>query len=192
MLTKVTSKEFEGLVNPYTGEPMTVYMNVRSTGSVLFTCPDTFSTTDTADDTAALYDNWNRKNGVSGLKTGQPIVCAYTGKPLSVSRRFGKLCYSGGFDPHMFYPRSEFLYYAWMRDGVSKYPKPVKEDARVKSPTREGEVTDRQKAHANASAASLDEEKVHMIEKSMSKFKESIEGSSTVSMSTGRGHKRGK
>lgn len=192
MLTKVTSKDFEGLVNPYTGEPMTVYMKVRSGGKVLFACPDTYSTSDLEDDTASLYSKWNRKNGVSGLRTDQPIVCAYTGKPLSVMKRFGKVCYTGGFDPHMFYTRSEFLYYAWMRDGVSKFPEPVSGEARVKAPSRKGEVTEKQKAHAEASAASLDEEKVHMIENSMRKFKDSVEGSSTVSMSTGKGNKRGK
>lgn len=190
MLTKVTSKDFTGLVNPYTGEPMTVFM-LTGNGPVKFTCPKTFSTADLAGSDSELYDRWNRVNGVSGLKTGKPIACAYTGELLTPVTRFGQKCYSGGFDPHLFYSRSEFLHYAWMRDGVSKFPKPGPE-SRVKAPENEGEVTEKQKKHAEASAASLDDEKIHMIEKSVSKFKDTLEGSSTVSMSVPTKGRRGK
>lgn len=189
MLTKVTSQNFQGLTNPYTGEPMVVFMHVSPSG-VKFTCPDTFSTADPAETTGELYARWNRKNGVTGLRAGSPIACAYTGELLSQGTRFGKPCYTGGFDPHMFYSREEFLYYAWMRDGKSPYPKPVNDNTRAKAPTREGEVTERHRAHAEAEAPKLDEEKVHMVEASMSKFKGSIEGSHTVSMHTSS--KRGK
>lgn len=182
MMTKVTSRDFQGLTNPYTGEPMVVFM-LTSPAGVRFTCPDTFSTADSAETTADLYNAWNRINGVSGFKTNKPIVCAYTGKPLSIAQSFGKPCYSGGFDPHLFYSREEFLYYAWMRDGVSKFPEPKKSDTRVKAPPREGEITERQKRHAETEAPSLDEEKIHMIEKSMLKHKDQLEQSSTVSMS---------
>lgn len=192
MLTKVTSEDFQGLTNPYTGKPMTVFM-LTGSGPVRFTCPDTFSTADLADTTAQLYDNWNRKNGVSGLRTGQTIRCAYTGELLSVKTRFGKVSYVGGFDPHRFYTREEFLYYAWMRDGKSKFPVPVKEESRVKAPSREGKVTEEQKCHADKEAPSLDDEKIHLVEASMKKHKDQLETSSTVSMSvSGRGNRRGR
>lgn len=192
MLTKVTSKDFEGLANPYTGDPMVVYM-LTGSGPVKFTCPDTFSTSDTADTVSALYDKWNRVNGVSGTRAGA-IRCAYTGELLSLGKRFGKPCYSGGFDPHRFYSREAFLYYAWMRNGVSKYPPPPENTARVKSPANEGEVTERQKEYADRSAPSLDEDKVHMVEKSLTPFKDRLEGSSTVSMHVGKtkGTRRGR
>lgn len=192
MLTKVTSKDFEGLTNPYTGEPMVVFMNVDGSSRVTFTCPDTYSTAAPAETTEKLYDLWNRINGVSGFKTNQPIKCAYTGELLSPSTSFGKPCYAGGFDPRRFYTREEFLYYAWMRDGVSKFP-PPEEVSRIKSTTREGEITERHKEHADQSAPSLDEEKIHMIEDSMAPFKDQLEGSSTVSMAVNKkGNRRGK
>lgn len=192
MLTKVTSEDFQGLTNPYTGKPMTVFM-LTGVGPVRFTCPDTFSTTDLADTPTELYDRWNRKDGVSGLRTGSLIQCAYTGEMLSVVQRFGKVSYAGGFDPHRFYTRDEFLYYAWMRGGKSKFPKPSQEDSRVKAPSREGQVTDRQREHAEREAPSLDEEKIHMVEASMKKHKDQMEKSSTVSMSvSGKGGRRGR
>ena len=189
MLTKVTSKDFQGLTNPYTGEPMVVFMHTSPSG-VKFTCPDTFSTSESAETPAELYARWDRKNGISGLRTGSRIVCAYTGEPLSIGNSFGKPCYVGGFDPRRFYTRDEFLYYAWMRDGKSPFPKPEPSGLRLKAPAREGEVTERQKQHAESEAPKLDEEKVHMIEKSMLKHKDNLERSSTVSMSTSS--KRGK
>lgn len=193
MLTEVTSNDFRGLVNPYTGEPMRVFMVTGGDGPVKFTCPDTFSTSDPAETSEALYAGWNRVNGVSGLKSGQLIKCAYTGELLGCATRFGKPRYTGGFDPHLFYSRDEFLYYAWMRDGVSKFPEPRGEDQRVKTPGRTGEVTERHKAHVDAQAPELDEEKIHMIEDSMKPFKDSLERSSTVSMAeTGKRGKRGR
>jgi hypothetical protein len=167
-------------------------MNIDGAGRVTFTCPDTYSTAAPAETTEKLYDLWSRINGVSGFKSGKPIKCAYTGEFLSPSTSFGKPCYEGGFDPRRFYTREEFLYYAWMRDGISKFPPPGKM-SRVKSPAREGIITERHKEHTEQSAPSLDEEKIHMIENSMAPFKDQLEGSSTVSMAVNKkGKRRGK
>lgn len=191
MLTKVTSTDFQGLINPYTGEPMTVFMVVSPKG-VKFTCPDTFSTADPAESPSELYRGWDRVNGVAGVKKGKKITCAYTGETLTIATRFGKPCYSGGFDPHRFYTRDEFIYYAKMRDGVSPVPPPSGVEQRVKAPPRSSEITERQQKHVDSMTPSLDDEKIHMIETSMSKMKDDLEKSSTVSMADTRRHGRGK
>lgn len=193
MLSRVTSNDFLGLVNPYTGKPMVVFMSVYPNSEPMFTCPDTYSTADRKTTREELYRGWNSVNGIEGGRHDKPIVCAYTGEPLAmVEAPDGSVYYKGGFDPHMFYTRDEFLYYATMRNGVAKRPKPSKERVRITGTVRRGAITDRMKKHADAAAVRLDEDDIHAVEKSMEKFKGDLPGSSTVSMSVPRGKKRGR
>ena len=89
MLTKVTSTDFQGLINPYTGEPMTVFMAVSPKG-VKFTCPDTFSTADPAESPSELYRGWDRVNGVAGVKKGKKITFTVDGKTVVMSVKEAK------------------------------------------------------------------------------------------------------
>ena len=181
-MIKVTSEDFARLVNPYTGKPMEVYMLVGA-GEPLFTCPETFSTSDVYRTTADLYGAWNTANGISGARSGMPVRCAYTGEPLSIVETQDGFCYSGGFNPHMFHTRDEFLRLATMRDGVQSYFPP--EAARITTPPPKPEVTEAARRHAEAAAPSLDDEKVHMIEASAKRHGEKLV-SSMVSMNTNR------
>lgn len=192
MITKATSDDFRGIVNPYTGKEMVVMMNVSESGSVMFFSPDTYSTSERTKSPEECYRLWNRVNGVSGGRSGSPIVCAYTGKPLSVVHTPLGCYFSGGFDPHLFHSREDFLFYATMRGGVPKRPRQTA-PVRVTSVPREPVVTSRAKAHAEKAAPRLDEDRVHMVEKSLAPFKDSLPGSSTVSMSiNGKKRKVGK
>lgn len=189
MITKATSDDFANIVNPYTGKPMEVFMNVADDGQVTFFSPDTYSPSDRFDTAELCYRKWSRINGVENRKAGKPICCAYTGEALAlVPSAFGGFHYVGGFDPHVFHSREEFLYYATMRDGVATREAPGGSEsfARVKVPTREGRITDAAKKHADDAAPKLDTEKMHMIENSLKPFKNDLPGSSTVSMSVTR------
>ena len=121
---KVTADEFRELRNPYTGEPMDVWMLVGAGPVPLFHCAEgEYATQDrfpTAEEAALA---WSRRDGVEGMAS-PPFVCAYTGEVLSASQDEGGFAFSGGFNPKMLYPRDEFLYRAAMRDGVSPFPKP--------------------------------------------------------------------
>lgn len=117
-----TSEEFAGLTNPYTGEPLRVKMVIAQGGVVFFHDPDTYSTTQPFGSVAEAHRQWSRVDGVFGCRPdGEPAKCAYTGELLT-PRDDGS--YSGGFDPTVFHTREEFLYFATMRDGKSKYPAP--------------------------------------------------------------------
>jgi len=164
---------------------MVVMMNVSPSG-VTFFSPDTYSTYERLPTPEACYRKWNRVNDIEGGRTGKPLKCAYTGDDLSVVHtEFG--CYfRGGFDPHMFYTREEFLYYATMRGGVSKYPKPDGKTCRVSTGPRKAHVTDAMVRHAEKEAPKLDDDKIHMVENALKPHRDIIPGSSTVSMSQGR------
>lgn len=144
-ILEVTSPEFSGLTNPYTGEPLGVKMMVPKSGAPLFFAPDTYSTTDRFPSRAEMVAAWNRVDGRSGLKDGRAFVCAYTGLPLRPKSNGEQAWFEGGFDPHRLMSRAEFLYFATMRDGFSIYPKPEGAPPRVTRPP--------QKAPAETSAA---------------------------------------
>lgn len=119
-----TGRAFADLTNPYTGERMLVQMLVTKSGEPRFFAPRGYSTSQRFGTRDDAYAAWARSEGVDGARAGQPLVCAYTGKPLVLCHDETGWWFDGGFDPRMFYSRSEFLYFATMRDGVSKYEKP--------------------------------------------------------------------
>lgn len=102
--------DYEGLDNPYTGEPMRVEMTMRANGlEPLFCAPDTFSpatfrTRAEMDRFMATVPDRNK--------------CAWTGRLMRLVELDGEVAYLGGFDPHVPTTRDEFLRQARMRDGV--------------------------------------------------------------------------
>lgn len=154
-----TGRDFEGLVNPYTGEPLAVGMIATPSGRCLFAAPDAYSTAWSFGSPGEAYDAWAREAGIAGVRRGQPIRCAYTGEALAPEETpDGRFRYRGGFDPNVFRPRAEFLYYATMRDGRAARPVPEPE-APVGAPsapsprvaTHETQLTDDAMRRAEAS-----------------------------------------
>lgn len=163
---RVTSSDFSGLTDAYTGAPMDVVMRVAATGP-LFVAPKATSPRDYCD---------------SGTP---PDVCPYTGEPFVARVIGGKTFLLGGFDPRVPRTREAFLYYATMRGGVSRLPAP--DAPRAEAPVRRGRVTKRHRTHADRRTPSLSDFHIHAVEKSLSRFKDYIPASPTVSMYTGRG-----
>ena len=189
MTTKVTSDAFAKLKNPYTGEPLAVQMTVVPGRDPMFSCPDTYSTADVYPSKEECIAAWDRKGGVSGLRTNQPIRCAYTGEALVLVKTALGWRFSGGFDPHMFYSRDEFLRLATMMDGKPGYVPPA-DRCRVVAVPPKAKVTDLMRKTAESRRASLDEGKVHELEGRMNGIGVRV-GSGVVSMSAGR-KKRGR
>ena len=190
MPTKVTSDAFAKLKNPYTGEPMVVQMTVLPGREPMFNCPDTYSTGDTVFPTRdECLAAWDRKDGVAGLRKGQPVRCAYTGELLALVFTELGWRFTGGFDPHLFYSRDEFLRLATMRDGKPGYVPPA-DRCRVVAVPPKAKVTDLMRKTAESRRASLDEGKVHELEGRMNGIGVRV-GSGVVSMSVGR-KKRGR
>lgn len=188
MTTKVTSDDFAKLKNPYTGEPLAVRMTVVPGRDPMFSCPDTYSTADVYPSKEECIAAWDRKGGVSGFRTNQPIRCAYTGEALALVKTALGWKFAGGFDPHMFYSRDEFLRLATMRDGTPGYV-PPKNRTRVTTVPPKATVTETMKRTADARKPTLDEEKVRELEGRLNKIGVRVNGGS-VSMSVGR-KKRG-
>lgn len=189
MTAKVTSEAFANLKNPYTGEPLAVQMTVVPGRDPMFSCPDTYSTADVYPSKEECISAWDRKGGVSGLRTNQPIRCAYTGEALAIVKTALGWRFSGGFDPHMFYARDEFLRLATMRDGTPGYV-PPKSNVRVTSVPPKARVTESMRRTADARKPSLDEEKISELEGRLNKIGVRV-NSGSVSMSAGR-KKRGR
>lgn len=189
MVYDCDSIRFRGLKNPYTGEHVRVKMVVMKNGSARFCAPDTYSPSEIFPTAKEAFRHWNRVDGVEGLKTDKPVVCAFTGHPLSPRRTEDGFCYSGGFNPHLLYDRDTFLYYMHMRDGVSDLPPPDgKEPSRVVQPPVQGRVTRRMKKHAEEMQCELTDEALSMAEKTLNDIEAKgikLERSSTVSMSKG-------
>lgn len=183
MVFDCSGPRFGAMKNPYTGEIIRVKMSTSSTGAIRFFAPDTYSPTNVYPTAKEAYRNWNRVNGVEGVKDGKPIVCAYTGRPLHLVKTDDGFCYEGGFNIHLMYDRPTFLHFATMRDGVSEYPEPSPEE-RVGAPAPKGRITKRQAKHADEMKTELTEEGVRTAEGIMKELKGKfgIEGSSTVSM----------
>lgn len=189
MTTKVTSDDFAKLKNPYTGEPLAVQMTVVPGRDPLFSCPDTYSTADVYPSKEECISAWDRKGGVSGLRTNQPIRCAYTGEALALVKTVLGWKFAGGFDPHMFYSRDEFLRLATMRDGKPGYV-PPKSRMRVTAVPPKASVTETMKRTADARKPTLDDGKVRELEGRLNKIGVHV-NSGSVSMSAGR-KKRGR
>ena len=97
--------------------------------------------------------------------------------------------FDGGFDPHMFYSRDEFLRLATMRDGMPEYV-PPKNRMRVTAVPPKAKVTETMWRTADARKPSLDEVKVRELEGRLNKIGVHV-NSGSVSMSVGR-KKRGR
>lgn len=183
----VTSRDFDGITNPYTGEPMVVKMVVGCGPEPLFHAPDTYSPNDVQSTTKLLYELWSRVDGRQGLRTGQP-KCAYTGKPLTVTEFAGGYHFTGGFDPRMLLPRGEFLYYATMRDGRATMPEPNPIE-RVTKPKDETKPSEAQISHAESVTPGVSQESIELAEKQIEKHRDELP-LPTKTGYTGRGKRR--
>lgn len=126
-LIECKSEVFAGLTDPYTGLKLRVMMLPMKDGRVLFSSPSAYSTRQTYPTAKEAYNAWARESGIGGVRTGGRIRCAYTGEDLVLKHNDLGWYYEGGFDPNRFVPRAEFLYFASMRNGESKFPKPTPE-----------------------------------------------------------------
>lgn len=125
-----TGPNFRNILNPYTGEAMKIKMLVTPKGALYF-APDTYSTTQSFDSVAEARRQWSRIDGVYGCRKSDDVArCAYTGEVLTPQDDGS---YLGGFDPTMFHPLAEFLYFATMCDGIPTREKP-EEVSRVEKP----------------------------------------------------------
>ena len=160
MLYECSGPSFRDIKNPYTGEQMPVKMLVAPGGRLLFASPGAYHPGGSPQGTArAAFRLWDREDGVEGVRSARgPVVCAWTGRPLSPMKTADGWVYSGGFDPTAFRPRDEFLYYATMRAGKATRPAPAPEAARIDQPPRRGEVTDGMRRGAEERGAEPDEE----------------------------------
>lgn len=183
----VTSREFEGIVNPYTKEEMRVRMVVGCGPEPLFHAPDTFSTNDLQESTKRLYELWSRVDGRQGIRTGSP-KCAYTGEPMTVTEFDGGYHFIGGFNPKVLMTRDEFLYYATMRNGVSKYPKPSAL-ARVTKSTDSVKPSESQKRHAESVTPGVSQESIDVATANIEKHKDELP-LPTKTGYTGKGKRR--
>lgn len=192
MLTyKCSGPVFEGLKCPYTGKPLQVVMHVTSRGRAYFSAPDAYSTACVYKSPKEAYRAWNHVDGVEGLKDGQPLVCAYTGKPLVLKRSDDGFCYDGGFDPRALLSREQFLHFATMRGGKS----PVSlETSRVDMPKREGKITENMRKHADEQRTELSDDSVKIAENILQANKDILpSGPATISVDrSGIGGKGGK
>lgn len=162
---RAESPEFTSLTDAYTGERLDVFM-VATPDGPKFCAPDAES-----------------PRRVWTVEEPPMRTCPYTGEALTLHHLPSGWLMIGGFDPRLPRAREEFLYYATMRNGKSRYPKPS--GLRAEATLRVGRVTRRQWAHADKAQPRIDEFHVHSIEKSLAPFKGDIPGSSTVSMYTG-------
>ena len=175
--------DFDGLKNPYDGERLAVKMLVRPGGEPLFAAPGAYAPCAArAESSVEAYRLWDRVDGKEGLRTAQrmPVTCAWTGEPLSMRKTGRGWTLSGGFDPTVFRPRDEFLYYAEMRGGASPRPKPGA-GSRVEQPPRRARVTERHRQGVEERAAKLGEDSVRAGEAILKAV--GADPSPTVSMS---------
>ena len=183
----VTSAEFAGIRNPYTGVPMKVMMLVGCGPDPLFHSEDTYSTADLCPSTKDLYRLWGRVDGREGLRTGCP-KCAYTGEPLAVQQVDGRYRLVGGFDPRVLRTRDEFLYYATMRDGKATRSKPDPV-TRVTKPPVDAKPSESQKRHAESVTPDVSQESIDIAAKTISDHKDELPLPTKMGY-TGKGKRR--
>lgn len=187
----VTSKEFDRITNPYTGEQIRIKMLVGCGPEPLFHAVDTYSTADLCQTTKELYRLWGRVEGREGLRSGQP-KCAYTGEVLSVQEVDGQFRFTGGFDPRVLRTREEFLYFVTMRYGKAVRPKPVPM-VRVTKPTETSKPSASQLAHAESVTPTATQESVEMAAAAIEKHKDELNlPTKTGWMGQGKGKGNGK
>ena len=184
MIYPCSGPRFGTIKNPYTGETMRVKMCTLPNGAVKYFVPDTYSPTEVFPTAEEAYRHWNRVNGVEGLKSGKPLVCAYTGKALTVVKTDDGYHYEGGFNTHLMYDRPVFLYYVTMRNGKSEYPKP-EPDVRVEKPQVRGEITAGMRKHADEMKTELTDDGIATAESALKQVDSGVmklDRSSSVSM----------
>lgn len=175
---KCNAPEFRDLTCPYTGKPLEVYMLVTPGCSPKFHVPNPPYTIAQPYETAEkAYEMWNRVNGVGGLKAGQPITCAFTGKALTVHKCSSGYYYSGGFDPRMFYSRETFLKKITARDGVSPYDNA--DESRI-----EAVPPDNKPIYKREFDTDPTDDALHLAEQVLQKHKDELpsQASTTISM----------
>lgn len=117
--TKSDDPRFRGLVDPYTGKPVTVTVVVGSkTGSIYFS-PDAFSPGEVCPTSRELLEKAGTRDGVIGALTGADALrCPYTGKPMTLVHSDAGFSLAGGFDPRIpCRSREDFEYKIKMRGG---------------------------------------------------------------------------
>ena len=162
---------FDGLKNPYSGDPLRPKMTVTSSGSskLRFFAPDTYSPTDPQPTARDAYRLWNRVDGVEGLKDGRPVTCAYLGTPMKLEHDERGWWYSGGLNVRLMRTREDFLSLVTMRDGKPTREVQKEPPSRVEAPPRRGKVTARMKKHADDARPELSDDAVHTAEKVVKK-----------------------
>lgn len=182
-----SAPEFRALRCAYTGEPLEVYMLVRPGSQPLYHAPRAYSPSVPFPTAEQAYRAWNRVDGVEGVKTGTPIVCAYTGKVLAAAKTSDGHFFRGGFDPRMFHSRDDFLRLATSRGGESARPSGGRVEA-----VRGGSRPSRARPSAPSGPS---DEAVDIAASVLQRHRDDLpaQASSTVSMSVpgGRGAKRG-
>lgn len=133
MATRIrcTGRDFVGITNPYTSEPVVTEMIVGKDGTCLFGAPDTYSPAVWCKTKEEAYDKWCREEGIEGARKGAKIACAFSGAELVVEENAELgVRYVGGFDPRVFRPRHEYLNGITMRGGKLTRPE-VKPEVRA-------------------------------------------------------------
>ena len=110
MEVQCSAKEFCGYRDPYSGEPLVVYMNVAAGGLVMYRIEGGYDVSEgypTMEEAAAM---WSRVDGVSGMRDPSGgFICAYTGRRLTPDGSGGTFGFAGGFSPQLFHSRQEIL-----------------------------------------------------------------------------------
>lgn len=184
----VTSDEFRKVKNAYTGQPMRVLMVLTATGQPMFhAAPEEYAPCREQPTPKACYDLWNRVDGVGGMRSNQPVRCAYTGEPMELVMTKDGAKYEGGFNPFMLYTRADFLYRATMRDGKSKYPPPGPVQRVMKSTARPDMPDSRRNKDRGGDVSG---EAVDLAAAAMQQHKDAFDQHTTVHISKQRGKGR--
>jgi len=151
MTVKVTSTLAAGLVDAFTGKPLSVVMTVAPGSPPLYSCPDAFSVHAPRETLAELQDDVSMKNGIRGLRDAVHPTDPYTGAEYRlVVRPDGKFAYAGGLNPRRaFLSLEELRYHLSMRGGKSPFPKP-EPPPRVTRPERKERELSEENAPSDA------------------------------------------
>lgn len=110
MQNKCTSKEFAGRRDPYTGDPLEVWLHVMPGGNVLYRFAGGYDVAAPHPTMEGAVSDWSRVDGIVGARSSAGgFVCAYTGRMLRPDATPGAACFAGGFSPQCFHTRDEVL-----------------------------------------------------------------------------------
>lgn len=131
MEAKCESEEFRGRRDPYTGDPLTVFLRVLPGGRVMYRIEGGYDVAQGYPTMEEASAAWSRVDGVSGMRDPARggYVCAYTGRPLRPDSSGGTYGFAGGFSPQLFHSRDEVLAVFAHLDG-----KPAPQPVRVEAP----------------------------------------------------------